>query len=188
LTAQLFIPDITGFSKFVNETEMVHGQEIISALLETIIESNHLAMDIYEIEGDAIIFYNYDMNFTPSQFHDISLNILNNFKNKIETLKQERLCECGACKSISSLSLKFIVHKDDLNEIKVKNFTKLYGRGLIIAHLLLKNEIQSKQYLLFTFDYLKSQNESPLSGYVIYYHKSTSLGTISTKYIELNYD
>jgi hypothetical protein len=70
----------------------------------------------------------------------------------------------------------------------VKNFTKLYGRGLIIAHLLLKNEIQSKQYLLFTFDYLKSQNETPLAGYVIYYHKSSSLGTISTKYIELNYD
>ena len=185
MTAQLFIPDITGFTKFVNETEMVHGQEIISALLETIIESNHLAMDIYEIEGDAIVFYNYGKNFTPSQFHDISVNILNNFKNKIELLKMERICECGACKSISNLSLKFIVHKDELNEIKVKNFTKLYGRGLIIVHLLLKNEIQSKQYILFTFDYLKNQNENPLFGYLVYYHKSPSLGIISTKYIEL---
>lgn len=185
MTAQLFIPDITGFSKFVNETEMVHGQEIISALLETIIESNHLAMDIYEIEGDAIIFYNYNKNFTPSQFHDISINILNNFKNKIEILKQERLCECGACKSISNLSLKFIVHKDEFNEIRVKNFTKLYGRGLIIAHLLLKNEIQIKQYLLFTFDYLKSQDEIPLAGFVEYYHQTSSLGIISTKYIQL---
>lgn len=185
MNAQLFIPDITGFTKFVNETEMVHGQEIISELLETIIDSNHLAMDIYEIEGDAIIFYSYDNQFSPSQFHDISRNILNNFKDKIEILKKERTCECGACKSISNLSLKFIVHKDDLNEIKVKNFTKLYGRGLIIAHLLLKNEIQSKQYLLFTYDYLKTQSENPLSGYVVYYHNSASLGTISTKYIEL---
>jgi hypothetical protein len=185
LTAQLFIPDITGFTKFVNETEMVHGQEIISALLETIIESNHLAMDIYEIEGDAIVFYNYDKNFTPSQFHDISINILNNFKNKIELLKMERICECSACKSISNLSLKFIVHKDDLNEIKVKNFTKLYGRGLIIAHLLLKNEILSREYLLFTYDYLKSQEEKPLVGFKEYYHNSLALGTISTKFIEL---
>lgn len=185
MTAQLFIPDISGFSKFVNETEMVHGHEIISALLETIIESNHLAMDIYEIEGDAIIFYNYDKNFTPSQFHDISRNILNNFKDKIDLLKKERLCKCGACNSISSLSLKFIVHKDDLNEIKVKNFTKLYGRGLIIAHLLLKNEIQSNEYLLFTFDYLKTQDEKPLSGFIEYYHQTSSLGTISTKYIQL---
>ncbi|MDZ7625973.1 MAG: DUF2652 domain-containing protein [Ignavibacteriaceae bacterium] len=185
MTAQLFIPDISGFSKFVNETEMVHGQEIISALLETIIESNHLAMDIYEIEGDAIVFYNYDKNFTPSQFHDISINILNNFKNKIEFLKKERICECNACKSIINLSLKFIVHKDELNEIKVKNFTKLYGRGLIIAHLLLKNKIQSKEYLLFTFDYLKTQDEKPLAGFVEYYHNSPALGPISTKYIEL---
>ena len=84
MTAQLYIPDITGFSKFVNETEMLHGQEIISALLEIIIDSNHLAMDIYEIEGDAIFFYNYDKDFTPSQFHDISARILSRFKNKIE--------------------------------------------------------------------------------------------------------
>lgn len=185
MTAQLFIPDISGFSNFVNETEMVHGQEIISALLETIIESNHLAMDIYEIEGDAIVFYNYDKNITPSQFHDISLNILNNFQNKIEILKKERICECGACKSISNLSLKFVVHKDELSEIKVKNFTKLYGRGLIIAHLLLKNEIPCTEYLLFTFDYLKTQEEKPLVGFVEYYHRTPSLGTISTKYIQL---
>ena len=185
MTAQLFIPDISGFSKFVNETEMVHGQEIISALLETIIDSNYLTMDIYEIEGDAIFFYNYDNEFTPSQFHDISRHILVSFRKKIELLKQERICECGACKSISNLSLKFIVHKDDLNEIKVKDFTKLYGRGLIIVHLLLKNEIQSKQYLLFTFDYLKSQDEKLLTGFIEYYHKSPTIGTIGTKYIQL---
>jgi hypothetical protein len=185
LTAQIFIPDITGFSKFVNETEMVHGQEIISGLLETIIDSNPLDMRIYEIDGDAIVFYSFDNHYSPSQFHDISKLILSGFRDKIELLKKERLCECGACKSISSLSLKFIVHKDELNEIKVKTFTKLYGKGLIIAHLLLKNEIRSKQYLLFTFDYLKSQNENPLNGYLVYYHNSLSLGTISTKYITL---
>lgn len=185
MTSQLFIPDTTGFTKFVNETEMVHGQEIISGLLETIIDSNSLDMKIYEIEGDAIVFYSYDNHYTPSQFHDISVHILARFRNKIELLKRERLCECGACKRISKLSLKFIVHKDELNEIKVKNFSKLYGRGLIVAHILLKNEILSNQYILFTFDYLKSQVEIPLSGYLIYYHQSHALGTISTKYIEL---
>jgi hypothetical protein len=92
---------------------------------------------------------------------------------------------CGACNSISDLSLKFIVHKDELNEIRVKNFTKLYGRGLIIAHLLLKNQIPIEEYLLFTFDYLKSQDEKHLAGFVEYYHTSTALGIISTKYIQL---
>jgi len=184
-TAQLYIPDITGFSKFVNETEMVHGQEIISTLLEIIIDSNHLAMDIYEIEGDAIFFYNYDNEYTPSQFHDISTRILSRFKNKIELLKKERICECGACKSISNLSLKFIVHKDELYEIKVKEFTKLYGRGLIIVHLLLKNQIQSKEYLLFTEEYLMRYKDGSLQGLVEYNHKTSNLGNIKTKYIEL---
>jgi hypothetical protein len=100
-------------------------------------------------------------------------------------LKKERICECGACKSISNLLLKFIVHKDELNEIKIKNFTKLYGRGLIIAHLLLKNDIKNNEYLLFTFDYLKSQDEKPLSGFIEYSHNTPTLGIISTKYIHL---
>jgi hypothetical protein len=185
LKATLYIPDISGFSKFVNETEIIHGQEIISSLLETIIDSNQLAMNINEIEGDAIVFYDYTSDFTPHDFYSISGYILRKFKNKIELLKKERQCECNACKSISSLSLKFIVHKDELNEIKIKNFSKLYGRGLVVAHLLLKNQIHSKEYVLFTEDYLISHKNNLQIRFNEYSHQTSNLGNIKTKYIDL---
>ena len=55
----LFIPDISGFTKFVNETEIEHSRIIIEELLENIINSNKLGLHISEVEGDAILFYRF---------------------------------------------------------------------------------------------------------------------------------
>lgn len=50
----LFIPDISGFTKFVTAVEIDHSQHIIAELLEIIIDSNELGLTISEIEGDAV--------------------------------------------------------------------------------------------------------------------------------------
>ena len=55
----LFIPDISGFTRFVNETEIDHSRLIIQELLELLVDSNEIGMEISEIEGDAILFYKY---------------------------------------------------------------------------------------------------------------------------------
>ena len=38
--ALLYIPDISGFTKFVTQTEIEHGSEIIAELIGVIIKSN----------------------------------------------------------------------------------------------------------------------------------------------------
>lgn len=53
----IFIPDISGFSKFVNETDVIHSQHIIEELLEILIDANEMNLQLSEIEGDAILFY-----------------------------------------------------------------------------------------------------------------------------------
>ena len=53
----LFIPDISGFTKFVNETEIEHSRIIIEELLENIINSNKMGLHVSEVEGDAVLFY-----------------------------------------------------------------------------------------------------------------------------------
>jgi hypothetical protein len=52
----LFIPDISGFSQFVNEVELEHSRFIIQQLLEVLIRANDSGLQISEIEGDAILF------------------------------------------------------------------------------------------------------------------------------------
>lgn len=53
----LFIPDISGFTKFVQTTEVEHSQHVIAELLEVLIEANTLNLELAEIEGDALFFY-----------------------------------------------------------------------------------------------------------------------------------
>ena len=55
----LFIPDISGFSKFVNEVEIEHSRFIIQQLLDLLINANDSGLEISEIEGDAILFYKF---------------------------------------------------------------------------------------------------------------------------------
>lgn len=52
----VFIPDISGFTNFVKQTEISHSKHIISELLEAIINSNILDLKVAEIEGDAFFF------------------------------------------------------------------------------------------------------------------------------------
>ncbi len=53
----LFIPDISGFTKFVQTTEVEHSQHVISELLEVLISANTQELKLAEIEGDALFFY-----------------------------------------------------------------------------------------------------------------------------------
>ena len=55
----LFIPDISGFTRFVTEMEIEHSRHIIQELLEVLIDANQLGLEVSEIEGDAILFYKY---------------------------------------------------------------------------------------------------------------------------------
>ena len=58
-TALLFIPDISGFTDFVNNTEITHSRHIIEELLEILIDTNEIGLSVSEIEGDAILFYRF---------------------------------------------------------------------------------------------------------------------------------
>jgi len=55
----IFIPDISGFTQFVNKVDIIHSRLIIQELLEIIANSNQIGLTISEIEGDAILFYKY---------------------------------------------------------------------------------------------------------------------------------
>lgn len=53
----LFLPDISGFTEFVQTTEVEHSQHVISELLEILIDANTENLQLVEIEGDALFFY-----------------------------------------------------------------------------------------------------------------------------------
>lgn len=147
--ALIIMPDISGFTKYMSEADLLHSQTKVATLLESIFESNLLGLKVSEIEGDAILFYDFE---NASSLNDVLLQcyaMRNNFLKTLADFKASD-CQCGSCSSLQLLRLKFIVHYGMLGSVMVKNHCKLFGKDLIIAHRLLKANVPSWEYLLFT--------------------------------------
>jgi hypothetical protein len=181
----LFIPDISGFTKFVNETEIDHSRIIIEELLENIINSNKIGLQISEVEGDAVLFYRFGNN--PS-FEEISSQVEKmfcNFQKQIKNYENTRLCTCSACTGAINLSLKIITHYGEFSSYTVKDFNKLIGKDVIVAHQLLKNDIDLHEYWLATDNlFEEKRNIEPLPGWLSWQHgyKQTENGNINFDY------
>ncbi|WP_143533293.1 DUF2652 domain-containing protein [Salegentibacter salinarum] len=84
LSGTILIPDISGFTKFVNETEFSAGREITRQLLQGIINNNILNLEISEIEGDAVLFYTKN-TLTPIQIKNQYEIMLEGFSEKLRS-------------------------------------------------------------------------------------------------------
>ena len=155
----LFIPDISGFTEFVNSTEILHSQHIIEELLEAIIDANELGLKVSEIEGDAILFFREGKAPTPAEMLSQVRNMYLNFHAHLRRFESYRICQCGACCNARHLQLKFFLHYGDIAKKQVKQFNKLFGRDVIVAHRLMKNDIEINEYALFTTELLNSGAE-----------------------------
>jgi hypothetical protein len=146
----LFIPDISGFTQFVEKTEIEHSQFIIQKLLETLINSNQLELQVSEIEGDAILFYKFGNPPGSKVIYDQVEKMFCDFHHLLRSISVHRLCQCGACRESEKLSLKIITHQGEFTTYNVKEFSKLIGKDVIRVHQLLKNDIPQHEYWLVT--------------------------------------
>ena len=146
----LFIPDISGFTEFVSETDMVHSRHIIEELLEELIDANEIGLKISEIEGDAILFYREGKAPTAAELLSQLQRMFVKFHAHLKKYESHRICQCGACSSAHNLSLKFVIHYGDISKKQVKEFSKLFGKEVIVAHRLMKNKVPHQEYALFT--------------------------------------
>ena len=157
--ALIFIPDISGFTKFVTETEISHSQHIIEELLEIIIDANKIGLEVSEIEGDAVLFYRFGAAPSAQEMLDQVKEMFSRFHMHLKKYETHRICNCGACCTANKLAIKFIAHYGDITMNNIRQYKKLFGKDVIVAHRLLKNEIDSDQYSLFT-DNLRKANET----------------------------
>ncbi len=157
----LFIPDISGFTRFVNETEIDHSRMIIQELLEILVSSNDIGLEISEIEGDAILFYKFG---DPPSLEDIYRQVEKmfcEFHKSLLSYEQHRYCQCKACADTIDLTLKVITHYGEFTGYNVRQFNKLIGKDIIVAHQLLKNDIELHEYWLVTPTLAGDHNPPP---------------------------
>ena len=158
--ALLFIPDISGFTQFVNETEILHSQHIVQELLEILIDSNQLKLEVCEVEGDAIFFYRLgDKPDMQSLLNQVE-KMFTRFHEHLKLYEHQRICSCGACKTAVQLSLKIVAHFGEVTGIAVKDHKKLFGKDVILIHRLLKNHLDQKEYVLFTDPVIQNPHDA----------------------------
>ncbi|MFT7231520.1 MAG: hypothetical protein ACI8TA_000729 [Cyclobacteriaceae bacterium] len=146
-----FIPDISGFTDFVNHTEISHSKHIISELLEGVMSKNVLGFELVEIEGDALYYYKKGNLPTLSKILDQAKEMFLSFHQQLLLYKHQRLCECGACTTAIDLSLKFVIHAGKSELLAVGGgVPKPFGKDVILSHKLLKNRYAGNQYMLLT--------------------------------------
>lgn len=184
----LFIPDISGFTRFITQTEIQHSRLIIQELLEVLINSNELGLEISEIEGDAILFYKFGEAPELEKIYGQVEKMFCEFHRNLLAYEKRRYCQCEACVSAIDLSLKVITHYGEFTGYKVKNFNKLIGKDIIIAHQLLKNDIDKHEYWLVTKPLLGDAAPSGFTNWMEWNSsaKQTENGNIVFHYTQLS--
>lgn len=160
--ALIVIPDISGFTNYINKSELEHSQVKIVSLLETILESNVLGLDVSEIEGDAVLFYRFGAIPPLSEIVEQCKLMFTRFHSKLKEFEDSD-CHCESCEALQKLTLKFVIHCGTIVSVMVKDYCKLYGKDLVIAHRLLKNHIPFREYLLFTDAFLSEFKQNKIT-------------------------
>ena len=183
----LFIPDISGFTQFVNQTDIEHSRLIIQELLEILINANQIGLEVSEVEGDAILFYKFGGSPSLEDLYKQVEKMFTEFHQHLSVYELTRFCQCQACKSAINLSLKVITHYGEFTGYNVKQFNKLIGKDVIVAHQLLKNEIDQHEYWLVTKNVLAGDNPSDLKKWMQWMSsaKQTESGEIPFHYTQL---
>lgn len=149
------ITDITGYTSFLNQSELDHAQHILNALFESQLETIKQPLIVSSFRGDAILCYVPEKSVSDGEaiFNQID-QIYGAFATKIAEMQINPPCSCRICSTISLLDLKIFVHYGQYLLQKMGDSEELLGSDVITIHRLMKNNVVKvtgiKSYLLIT--------------------------------------
>jgi len=154
----LILADISGYTRFMlaSQEAVVHGQMVITKLLEEIIREVEIPLEVKEIEGDAVFLYAIKPN-DPAAWEETRRLIgrklvlfFEAFARGILAGSELALCSCPSCQNVDQLKLKIVVHSGEALFHQIGRFSEVSGVDVILAHRLLKNSVPGDEYVLMT--------------------------------------
>ena len=142
----LVLADISGYTSYLVGTELEHARDVLTELLELIIQRFKPTLNVAKLEGDAVFAY---VSKTEIQRDELLLEIQESTYVAFREL-------------IPSLDLKFISHFGEYLLQNVSGIEELVGSDVNLVHRLLKNHVSEatgwKAYILFTESALTQMN------------------------------
>lgn len=150
--ALLLIADIGGYTRFLktHSINLAHAHDMVTQLLEAVIDGAASKLQLAKLEGDAAFFY---ASLTEGSRVDVAplvVAIREAFERRKQLLSVDRMCTCEGCTQVEQLTLKFVAHQGEVALQRIKRFTELGGVAVIAVHRMLKNTVPLREYVLMT--------------------------------------
>ena len=165
--AALVIVDISGYTQFLRQRSvtLLHAEEIITQLLESVIDIAEYPLVLNKLEGDAAFLYAILDDNHEKAAKDILKQTLAFFpafrRTATELSHDTSYCSCNACTQIDRLKLKAFIHHGEVVLKKIRQFEELAGENVILIHRLLKNSVDADEYILMTKSFSALAGEVP---------------------------
>ena len=162
----LIISDISGYSSYLNESELEHARDSLTDLLSILVDHAKSPLVISKLEGDAVFSYVKKGGILQSQtMVEIIETTYAAFRKALDLMIINTTCNCNACRNLPKLDLKFFVHYGQFSTQRIGNYTELVGNDVNLVHRLLKNSVKDEHaipaYAAFTHPAVNAL-ESPM--------------------------
>ncbi len=155
--AVLVVADISGYTDFITnrEVSLLHAEQIITDLLESMLDRTEHPLIANKLEGDAALLYaEHAEGEAGAAVQDALVQVralFEAFGSRLRKIGEERAnCGCEACANISRLCLKAFVHRGEIAVKQVRQFEELAGEPVILVHRLMKNGVPLREYVLLS--------------------------------------
>lgn len=150
----LVVADISGYTKYLQGSELEHAQDVLGDLTETVVRHLRPVLTLNKLEGDAAFAYAPEDRIEASMLLDDIDECYFAFQSRRRDITQATTCDCNACILIPGLNLKFVVHHGSFVRRPIAGREELTGIDVILVHRLLKNAVTEmlglRGYALFT--------------------------------------
>jgi hypothetical protein len=150
----LLLADITGYTAYLQGTELEHAQDVLADLLETIIAGIEPPFEVSKLEGDAVFAHMPTADIDSPMLFDTIEATYFAFRRRLRDVVHTTTCDCNACVLIPSLDLKFFVHSGSYVVRTIGRTEELTGGDVVLVHRLLKGSardvVGNDAYLVLT--------------------------------------
>lgn len=179
----LLFADITGYTDYLAGTELMHAQDVLADLLETIVGSISPTFTLAKLEGDAAFAHAGSDSISPSMVMDTIEAAYFEFQKRLRDVVHSTTCECNACIRIPSLDLKFFVHDGEYVVRHIAGSEELTGPDVILLHRLAKGTsgaaIGKPAYAVYTAKTLSQMAMDPaILGFVPHTETFSDIGDV----------
>ena len=161
----LLLADISGYTGYLQATELEHAQDVLADLLETLVDTLEPVFQLSKLEGDAAFAYAPVTGLSATLIMDTVEAGYFSFRRRLRDIDHATSCECNACVLIPSLDLKFFVHYGEYVIQRIARSEELTGHDVVVVHRLMKGTsgeaMEKPAYAVYTKATLDQMGMSP---------------------------